>query len=195
MDTPAAAAALAVRHGCELNCGQTYGALLAAVDEGRITEAEIDRAVTRLFAARMALGMFDPEAANPFARIPPEVVNCAAHRALARQAATQSIVMLKNANGILPLRHDLGSVAVGGPCAADFPVLWGNYNGYSGRLTTPLEGIVGAVSAGTNVTYGKGCAAGGDRPVREGEVNRAVRGADVIVAVLGYTPSDRKSVV
>jgi beta-glucosidase len=183
------AAALALKTGCDLNCGQTYGALLAALDRGLVSEADLDLALTRLFAARFRLGMFDPPARNPYARIRPAVVNCAAHRALARRLAQESIVLLKNEGGLLPLNPAIRSVAVVGPCALDFSVLWGNYNGISGQMVTPLEGIVQAVAAGTEVTYSEGCKASGDRPLREGEVNNITRGADAIVALLGYTPA------
>ena len=183
------AAALAVKAGCDLNCGQTYDALVRAVDRGLLEEDDLDRALFRLFAARFRLGMFDPDADNPHARIGPEVVDCEAHRRLARRMAVESMVLLKNEGGILPLSRTLRSLAVVGPGAMDPGILWGNYNGFSGALITPFEGMVGAVSAGTRVTYAKGCDAGGDRPIREGEVNRAVAGAEVVVAVLGFTPS------
>jgi beta-glucosidase len=187
--TAAAAAALALQNGCDLNCGQTYGALLVALDQGLITEPDLDVALTRLFSARFQLGMFDPPEGNPHAQLTPAVVNCDRHRSLARQMAQESIVLLKNAGGLLPLRPETGSVAVVGPCALDFSVLWGNYNGFSGEMVTPFEGIVAAVAAGTEVTFSEGCKASGDRPIREGDVQRAVSGADVIVAVLGYTPA------
>jgi beta-glucosidase len=187
-DSPEASAALAVKNGCELNCGGIYAALLGAVDQGLISEAEIDAALTRLFTARFELGMFDPEDQNPYAQIPPEVVNGPIHRNLARRAARESMVLLRNEGNLLPLSRDLHSVAVVGPCAMSFPVLWGNYNGFAGEMVTPMEGIVEAVGPGTRVTYSDGCKTTGTRPIREGDVNRAIRDAEVIVACLGYTP-------
>ncbi|HSJ53918.1 MAG TPA: glycoside hydrolase family 3 N-terminal domain-containing protein, partial [Anaerolineae bacterium] len=103
VDTPEQAAALAVRHGCELNCGTVYPALLDAVEQGLISEEEIDRAVERLFAARFRLGMFDPPEQVPYACIPYEVVDSPAHQALALEAARESIVLLENEGGLLPL--------------------------------------------------------------------------------------------
>ncbi len=135
------AAALAVKHGCDLNCGAVYPALSEAVEQGLIAEATIDRAVERLFAARFRLGMFDPPEMVPYAQIPYEVVNSPEHRALALEAARESIVLLKNEGGLLPLRKDLGAIAVIGPNADELSALLGNYNGTPAGAVTPLEGI------------------------------------------------------
>ena len=111
------------------------------MEQGLIAEATIDRAVERLFAARFRLGMFDPPERVPYAQIPYEVVDSPEHRALALQAARESIVLLKNEGGLLPLRKDLGAIAVIGPNADDLAVLLGNYNGTPVGAVTPLEGI------------------------------------------------------
>lgn len=154
--TPAEAAALAVRNGCDLNCGSTFPHLREAVPQGLITEAEIDRAVTRLFTARFRLGMFDPPEHVPYAQIPYQVVNSPEHRALALQAARESIVLLKN-DGLLPLNKTLKSIAVIGPTADDLIALLGNYNGTPVEAVTPLEGIRRYVSKGTVVYTAQGC--------------------------------------
>ncbi len=155
--TPEAAAALAVRMGCDLNCGGTYSALTAAVAQGLIDEATIDQAVKRLFITRMKLGMFDPPEQVPFAAIPFSVNDSAEHRALARRAACESMVLLKN-DGILPLdRHSLRRIAVIGPNADDPAVLLGNYHGYPSASVTPLEGIRRAVASSVVITYARGC--------------------------------------
>ncbi|MDH7599084.1 MAG: glycoside hydrolase family 3 N-terminal domain-containing protein, partial [Sedimentisphaerales bacterium] len=114
--TPQEAAALAVKAGCDLECGTAYGTLLHAVEAGLISEADIDLAVKRLLTARMRLGMFDPPELVPYARISFSVNDCPRHDALARKMAQESIVLLKN-TGILPLRKDLRSIAVIGPNA------------------------------------------------------------------------------
>jgi beta-glucosidase len=124
--TAAEAAALAVKAGCDLNCGDTYIALREAVAQGLIAEAEIDRAVRRLFAARIRLGMFDPPQMVPYAQMPYEVNDSPAHRELALQAARESIVLLKNQGNLLPLQDDLRSIAVIGPNADEVEVLLGN---------------------------------------------------------------------
>jgi beta-glucosidase len=151
------AAALAVKNGCELNCGSEYPALLDAVKQGLISEDVIDRAVKRLFTARFRLGMFDPPEQVPYARIPYEVINCPEHRALALRTARESIVLLKNEDNLLPLDKDLKSIAVIGPNADDLWVLLGNYNGTPAKAVTPLAGIRKKISPATKLYYAQGC--------------------------------------
>jgi beta-glucosidase len=158
VNTPDEAAALAVRAGCELNCGETYPALLEAVEQGLISEEIIDRAVRRLFTARFRLGMFDPPKQVPYAQIPYEVVDSPEHRALALRVARESIVLLKNEDNLLPLRKTIESVAVIGPNADDLQVLLGNYNGTLAKATTPLEGIRKKIAPSARLYYAPGCA-------------------------------------
>lgn len=153
---PAEAAALAVKNGCDLECGCAYPSLHDAVAEGLINEATIDRSLVRLFTARMRLGLFDPAGQAPYAAIPFEVNDSPAHRALARRAAQKTIVLLKN-DGLLPLSKNLASIAVIGPNADDRAVLLGNYHGTPSRAVTPLEGIRRAVSPSTVVYAARGC--------------------------------------
>ena len=190
--TPAEAAALAVRAGCDLECGWcggTYAALTEAVQQGLISEAEIDTAVIRLFEARMRLGMFDPAERVPYAQIPLSVNDSPAHRALALQAARESIVLLKNAGDLLPLAKDLKTLAVIGPNADVTDVLLGNYNGFPSKAVTPLEGIRAKVGAQTQVLYAPGCG------VRDAATDgfpaavAAARKADVAILVLGLDQS------
>ena len=156
VETPAEAAALAVKAGCDLNCGHAYPALLDAVAQGLIDEATIDRAVKRLFSARFRLGMFDPPEQVAYAQIPYDVVDSEAHRALALRATRESIVLLKN-DGLLPLKKDIESIAVIGPNADDSQVLLGNYNGTPARATTILAGIRSKISPQTALSYTRGC--------------------------------------
>jgi beta-glucosidase len=148
--SPAAASALAVKRGCDLECGTEYTSLEDAVRSGLISEQEIDRALTRLFTARFKLGMFDPPERVPYAQIPLSVNASAEHRALALAAARASIVLLKN-DGVLPLKKDLGSIAVVGPTADLAAALLGNYNGLPRRMVTPLTGIREKVGPATRV--------------------------------------------
>jgi beta-glucosidase len=157
VDTPEEAAALAVRNGCELNCGEVYPALLDAVEQDLISESTIDRALERLFTARFRLGMFDPPEQVPYAQIPYEVVDSPKHREMALQAARESIVLLKNEDSLLPLQKDIGSIAVIGPNADNDEMLLGNYSGTPSQSVTLLEGIREAVSPETKVYYAQGC--------------------------------------
>jgi len=154
--TAAAGSALAVKAGTDLECGHVYANLVDAVRQGLITEQAIDTAVKRLFLARFQLGTFDPPERVRWAQIPISVLDQPAHRALARQVARESIVLLKNADGVLPLRKDLGTIAVIGPNCDDRRMLLGNYEGAPADSITPLRGIREAVSPGTRVLYARG---------------------------------------
>src|SRR2546427_753280 len=136
--------------------GNAYGTLVEAVRQGLITEQAIDTAVKRLFLARMRLGMFDPPERVRWARIPIRVLDQPAPRALARQVARESIVLLKNAGSMLPLRKDIGTIAVIGPNCDDRRMLLGNYEGAPADSITPLRGMREAVSRGTRVLYARG---------------------------------------
>ena len=164
--TPAEAAAMAVKAGCDLECGAGSWAsgepdgflqLAEAVRGGLITEKEVDTALRRLLRAQFRLGVYDPPDQVPYTRIPPAIVDSPAHRTLALEAARKSIVLLKNSHGTLPLRADLGSVAVIGPNAAETEVLLGNYNGTPSQPVSALDGIrARAVANGLRVIYAKG---------------------------------------
>jgi len=134
------AAALAVKNGTELECGEEYSTLPAAAREGLISEAEIDDALSRLFTARMRLGMFDPPEMVRWARIPLSANQSPQHDALSRKAARESMVLLKN-DGVLPLSRTLRRIAVVGPTADDTMALLGNYYGTPAAPVTILQGI------------------------------------------------------
>ena len=172
------AAAMGVRTGTDLDCGRVYPNLVQAVQQGLISEAQIDTSVTRLFLARFKLGMFDaPEhvrwAATPFSEL-----DSPAHRALARDMARESMVLLKNDRNVLPLRKDLGTIAVIGPNADQWRMLLGNYNGIPADPVTPLRGIREAVSAKTRVLYAVGSDLAENFPVYEVVPSAVLRTAD-----------------
>lgn len=148
--------ALAVKAGTDLTCGYEYRALIPAVKQGLISEAEIDVSVKRLFAARFRLGMFDPLETVRYSRIPLSVNDSAANRAMALRAARESIVLLKNENNILPFKKDVKKIAVIGANADALEVLLGNYNGIPSEYVTPLKGITRKVSPQTEVLYALG---------------------------------------
>ena len=184
----AESAALAVRHGCDLNCGCTYNDLLVAVNDGLITEAEIDTALGRLLATRFKLGLLDPQDEVPWSGTSPAIIDCEAHRALARTAAVESTVLLKN-NGILPLRANHESILVCGPTAVSATVLLGNYYGFSPRLVTLAEGIMERAPEGCRVVYRTGSPL--LSPMSPG-VNYTFNTAaenELTIAILGLDPS------
>jgi beta-glucosidase len=157
VDERVEAAAMAAKAGVNLNCGYIYKYLPKAVDTGLIDEKEVDEALKPLLKTRFKLGLFDPDELNPYAAIKREVVNCDKHKQLAYEAAAKSIVLLKNKNKSLPFdKETLKNLLVLGPTAADVTALLGNYNGFSGELTTFLEGIVDRVDEGTIVEYNQG---------------------------------------
>lgn len=161
VETPPEAAALAVKSGTDLNCGDVYDdALVKAVEEGLITEEEIDITVKRLFTARFKLGMFDPPEIVKYAQIPYEKNDSEEHRKLSIRAAQESIVLLKNENNTLPLKKDLTKIAVIGPTADSYEMLIGNYNGTPSKYVTPLKGIKKKIekdSPETVVAFEPGC--------------------------------------
>jgi beta-glucosidase len=144
----AEAAAMGLRAGTDLNCGRAYASLPDAVRRGLVSERDVDTSLARLLRARFRLGMFDPPARVPYAATPIAENDSPAHRALALEAARKSIVLLRNEGGALPLRRDLGTIAVIGPSADDEDVLLGNYNGVPREPVTPLAGIRRKVAAG-----------------------------------------------
>lgn len=149
------AAALGVRHGCDLDCGKTYNELLPAVKQNLITEAEVDASVRRLMLTRFQLGMFDPPEGVRWAQIPYSVNQSPKHDQLALRAARSSIVMLKN-NGMLPLSRDIKTLAVIGPTADEIMSLLGNYYGTPAAPVTILQGIREAAGSQTKVIYSRG---------------------------------------
>ncbi len=154
--TNAEGAAMAVRAGTDTGCDfkDEMLDLPEAVAKGYLTEAEMDRALERLFAARIRLGMFDPPERVPFSSIPISENHSAAHQALALRAARESIVLLKN-DGLLPLDRGNRKIAVIGPTATSLIALEGNYNGTPTTPIRPLDAME-AVFGKDRVAYAQG---------------------------------------
>ena len=180
------AAALALRAGTDLDCGGTYDRLRDAVAARLVTEAEIDRAVARLFAVRFRLGLLSgPDADDPVEKkdFPPP-----AHRALAREAAQKSLVLLRN-DGVLPIGPGVHRIAVVGPLADDDEALLGNYHGRAVDPVTPLDGLRAAAAArGIAVDNVRGVTLAGQGRAEVPAALRAAARADLVVAVLGLSP-------
>jgi beta-glucosidase len=141
--------------GTDTDCGASYLTLTGAVHHNLITEAQLDVSLKRLFTARMRLGMFDPAEKVPYASIPFSVVNSTENAALALQASRESMVLLKNDGGFLPLKPGSQAIAVIGPLAGSRLGLEGNYNAIPVNPILPIDGI--AAEFGSNhVLYAEG---------------------------------------
>ncbi|RKD13278.1 glycosyl hydrolase [Pelobium manganitolerans] len=150
----ASAAADAVYHGTDVDCGTAaFLALVQAVKNKQITEEQIDVSVKRLFMIRFRLGMFDPPSIVKYAQTPFSALESPEHSAQALKMAQQSIVLLKNQKQTLPLSKNLKKIVVLGP-NADNPIsILGNYNGIPSKLTTLLKGIQNKVGKNTEVVF------------------------------------------
>ena len=186
------AGALALRAGVDLDI--TYepaymGPLIENVEEGKVPEALVDRAVRRVLELKFRLGLFD----HPYADLAQaeRVVHSQEHQQLALQAAREGIVLLKNQNNLLPLKKDLKSIAVIGPNADD---RWNQLGDYSPsevpqKVITVLDGVKQAVSPATQVMYVKGCEVIGGKEDFAKAVEVARR-ASVAVVVVGEHPGN-----
>ena len=151
--TPEESAALALKMGCDVNCGNTYIYLMKAYEQGLVTEEEIRTAAIHLFTTRYLLGIME---GSEFDSIPYSVVECPEHLAKAHQATLESCVLLKN-DGLLPLDpKKLKTLAVIGPNADSRASLIGNYHGTSSRYITVLEGLQDALGEDVRVMYAQG---------------------------------------
>ncbi len=157
VNTKSAAAALAVDAGTDLNCGVTFAHLKEAIEKGETSEASIDTAVFRLFEARFRLGMFDDPRQVKWTHIPYDVVASPEHKQLALQTARESIVLLKNENHTLPLKKSTKSIAVIGPNANSYRVLFGNYYGTPTSYSTPLQALIKKGNNSIEIKYAEGC--------------------------------------
>ncbi|MBQ0006797.1 MAG: glycoside hydrolase family 3 C-terminal domain-containing protein, partial [Alistipes sp.] len=137
----ASASADAVRTGTDLECGSSYKHLLKAVRNGQLKESELDRSLKRLLVARFRLGEMDPIEKVSWNRYPAELLDCPEHRALALKMARETMTLLHNPSGILPLSRTGHKIGIAGANATDSTVLFGNYNGFPRYAVTPLEGI------------------------------------------------------
>ena len=147
--TQAESSAISLQRGMDNECvdfttsitdNHDYKAYLDAVQQGFLKESDIDLAVTRLFTARMKLGLFDPPEMVPYTKIDQKLLDGAEFRALARKLGNESMVLLKN-DGVLPLKTTGIKIAVVGPLAEQTHVLLGNYNGTPTHTVSVLEGL------------------------------------------------------
>jgi beta-glucosidase len=152
----ASASADAVLHGTDIDCGtDAYKSLVQAVQQGKITEQQIDVSVKRLFMIRFRLGMFDPPSMVKWAQTPVTILEHPDHKAHSLKMARQSIVLLKNTANTLPLKKTIRKIAVIGPNADNRIAVLGNYNGIPSQIVSALEGIKNKVGPGVEVVYEK----------------------------------------
>ena len=182
-------AALALKKGCDLNCGCTYVHLMSAYNKGLVTEEEIRTAAVRLYTTRFLLGMFDE---TEFDKLNYLDVETKENIALARRASDESIVLLKN-DGILPIdRNKAKVISVIGPNADSRQCLIGNYYGTSSEYITALEGIRNAAGEDIRILYSEGCDISQTKPDvlsreyhRIAEAKAVMNRSDLVILVIG----------
>jgi beta-glucosidase len=183
----AESAALALKHGCDLGCDHVFNEIPEAIKRSLITEADVDRALERTLSMRFKLGMFDPVEDVPFASISIDVVACDTHRQLAYRTATESLVLLKNKDNILPIKPATKKIFVTGPTAASIEVLLGNYYGFNDRMVTILEGLVGRIPEGMGMEYHSGAMLKHPREISDTWAPLMAQIADLTIVCAGYS--------
>jgi beta-glucosidase len=186
------AVAQSLMAGCDFSDKEFQDNIPAAVRDGKLTEARLDDALTRVLRVRFRLGEFDPFDSVPFSKISPAVINDAEHRALALKAAQESIVLLQNRGNLLPLdKTKTKRIAVIGSLADR--IVMNNYNGKAGVTVTALQGIKDRVAQGTEVLSAVGGVVSNpsarDNPFdKTAELQKAVNlahKADVAIVIVG----------
>jgi len=157
-DGPVSASVDAVLSGTDLECGKVFMSLAEGLNRGLIKESDLDVHLRKTLTGRFELGMFDPAGNLPWANLGEDVISSEEHDALATQAARESMVLLENKSGVLPLSKNIRTLAVLGPNADDVELLNGNYGGTPTKdhQHSLLEGIKNAVP-GAKIIYNKAC--------------------------------------
>ena len=184
----AESAALALKHGCDLGCDIVFEEIPEAIRRNLITEADVDRALERTLGTRFKLGMFDPPEDVPYTSISMDVVACPKHRALAYQAAVESIVLLKNKNKVLPIKPTTNKILLTGPTATSLEVLLGNYYGFNETMSTILEGITGRIPEGMGMGYHPGALLAHPNAIERNWSFGLSQEAELTIACVGYSP-------
>jgi beta-glucosidase len=183
------AATDAVLHGTDVECGNvTYKTLVKAVQDGRLTEKDLDVSVKRLFTIRFRLGMFDPPSMVKYAQIPITALESAPHKAQALKMARQSIVLLRNENNLLPLSKKIKKIAVLGPNADNANTQLGNYNGFPSVVTTVLMGLKEKLGSNTDIFYSRATDFVDTTHPDFSKLIDSVKDADVLIYVGGISP-------
>lgn len=176
----------ALKAGLDMDLGgNAFGNnLKKAYEEGLLSMDDIDRAVRNVLRLKFEMGLFEQPYVSP--EQAKKLVRSKEHKELARRVAREGTVLLKN-NGVLPLRKDLGHIAVIGPNADMMYNQLGDYTAPQDRreITTVLDGVRAAVSSKTRVTYVKGCAVRDTTTCDIPAAVAAARSADAVVLVVG----------
>jgi beta-glucosidase len=180
-------AAAAIKAGINLDCSNMLqDDLMKAVEQKLITATEIDSALAAILRTQFKLGFYDDKASVPFSRLGAKDVHSPQNIALARTAARQSMVLLKNDKNLLPLdKKKFGAIMVLGANAGAMDPLVGNYHGMSGNMVSFAEGITAAAGPGMAVQYDQG--SDYTDTTRFGGIWAAGE-SDVAIAVIGLTP-------
>ncbi|KAG6594920.1 putative beta-D-xylosidase 6, partial [Cucurbita argyrosperma subsp. sororia] len=146
-----------LKAGMDINCGTfMLRNTKSAVDQRKVKEEEIDRALLNLFSVRIRLGLFDGDPREgKFGELGAQNVCTEQHKTLALEAARQGIVLLKNENRFLPLnKKAISSLAVIGSLANNVSNLLGDYVGVPCSPMSPLEGFQEYVET---IFFASGC--------------------------------------
>lgn len=152
VESPAAAVATAIKNGMDVECGEAFKHIPEAIEQGLLTEEDLDKCLVRQIAERFRLGEMD--GVSLWDGLPDDIVEGEEHRALSLMMARESIVLLQNRDDVLPLSKG-EKVAVIGPNADDAKMMWGNYNPIPHSTVTLLQAMKNRL--GDNVTFFKAC--------------------------------------
>lgn len=183
--TPEDAAISAVSAGCnmELQSGTPYYyAIGRAVLDGKLSEAAVRENLKPIMYTRFRLGEFDPPKMNPYSEITMSEVLSNDHQQLAVKAALKTFVLLKNLNGILPMKKSIERLAIVGPMADK--ALFGDYfpTPDSRYVSTPLQGLK---KLATETRHANGCDDARCNSYNATQVKKAVVDAQLVIVCLG----------
>jgi len=184
-DKPEEAVAKALLAGCDYSDIEYSKSIPVAVQQGLITEDDVNTALARVLRVAFRLGAFDPPDLVPYSKIPASVVNSDEHRQLARKIEQESIVLLSNKQNFLPLnKAALKSVAVIGPVGQQPE--YGSYYGAKPKTVGPMEGLQNKLGTAVTVQYAQGCdVTGNANPTLISQATDLAKASDVVVLCLG----------
>ena len=181
------AALKAITAGVDMDLGSTdyFPSLIELTISGKLKPEVLDEALKRVLRAKFELGLMDKPFAEEKNTLTAEDVS--AHRALARRIARESVILLKNKGALLPLKKDIGSIAVIGPNADNVYNMLGDYTApqRDADVVTVWKGIKNHVSKGTVVKYARGCAIRDTSEAGFDEAIRIARESETVVMVMG----------